>query len=111
MMLAAPEFVIPEPVELLDEVEIAAELQQRMLAHGVMRGKKGAELQAGHIRTPFVAAATGNWRTSYQNSSLRFLQLQRRDGYDQFWMNLNFRRNTTQSGVGVRNRNWTRELR
>src|SRR5216683_3271315 len=81
MMLAAPEFVIPEPVELLDEVEIAAELQQRMLAHGVMRGKKGAELQAGHIRTPFVAAATGNWRTSYQNSSLRFLQLQRRVGY------------------------------
>ena len=45
-MLAAPEFVIAERVELLDEVEIAAELQHRMLADRVMRGEKGAEFQA-----------------------------------------------------------------
>src|SRR5216683_5405174 len=48
MMLAAPEFVITERVELLDEVEVAAELQHRMLADGVMRGEEGSEFQAHH---------------------------------------------------------------
>src|ERR1700737_1031357 len=48
MVLAAPELVIAEPVELLDEVEIAAELQHRMLAHRMVRGEKGAEIQTRH---------------------------------------------------------------
>jgi hypothetical protein len=48
-MLAAPELVIAEIVELLDEIEIPAELQHRMLADRVMRGEKGSELQARHM--------------------------------------------------------------
>src|SRR5215468_5007977 len=48
MMLAAPEFVIAELVELLDKSEVAAELQHRMLAERVMRGEEGSELQARH---------------------------------------------------------------
>jgi hypothetical protein len=48
MVLAAPELVIAEPVELLDKVEIAAELQHRMLADRVMRREKGTEAKTGH---------------------------------------------------------------
>src|SRR5262249_14390788 len=48
MVLAAPEFVIAEIVELVDEVEVAAELQHRMLADRMMRGEEGSELQARH---------------------------------------------------------------
>jgi hypothetical protein len=44
MMLAAPELVVPEPVEMLDEIEIAAELQHRVLADRMVRGEKGAEV-------------------------------------------------------------------
>jgi hypothetical protein len=47
-MFAAPELVIAELVELLHEIEIAAELQHRMLADRVMRGEEGSEFQAGH---------------------------------------------------------------
>src|SRR5260370_40577208 len=52
MVLAAPEFVIAETVELLDEVEIAAELQHRMLADRMVRGEKSAELQMRHDKSP-----------------------------------------------------------
>jgi hypothetical protein len=48
MVLAAPEFVVAEPVKLLDEVEIAAKLQKRMLADRVVRGEKGAKIQTRH---------------------------------------------------------------
>ena len=48
MVFAAPEFVVAEQVETFHEVEIAAELQHRMLADRMMRGKEGAEIQAGH---------------------------------------------------------------
>src|SRR5262245_38287640 len=48
MVLAAPELVIAELVELLDESEVAAELQHRMLAKRVVRGEEGSELQARH---------------------------------------------------------------
>ena len=47
-MLAAPELVETERVDLLDEIEVAAELQQRMLADRVMRGEEGSELKARH---------------------------------------------------------------
>ena len=43
MMLAAPEFVVPERVEMLDEVEIAAELQHRMLTDRMVGGEERAE--------------------------------------------------------------------
>src|SRR5262249_46492553 len=38
------------PVELLDEVEVAAELQQRVLADRVVRGEKGTEFETRHDR-------------------------------------------------------------
>ncbi len=48
-MLAAPELVIAERIELLDQIEVAAELQHRMLADGVMRGEEGSEFEARHV--------------------------------------------------------------
>src|SRR5271154_7331189 len=48
MVLAAPEFIIAERVELVDQIEVAAELQHRMLADRVMRGEEGSEFQACH---------------------------------------------------------------
>ena len=47
-MLTAPELVIAELVELLHEIEVAAELQHRMLAERVMRGEEGSEFEARH---------------------------------------------------------------
>ena len=43
MMLAAPELVVPELVEVLDEVEITAELQHRMLPDGMVWCEERAE--------------------------------------------------------------------
>ena len=43
MMLAAPELVVAELVEMLDQIEVAAELQQRVLADRMMRGEEGAK--------------------------------------------------------------------
>jgi hypothetical protein len=37
MMLAAPELVVAERIELFNEIEVAAELQHRMLADRMMR--------------------------------------------------------------------------
>jgi hypothetical protein len=48
MMLAAPELVVTERVELLDQIEVAAELQHRMLADRMMWGEEGSEFQARH---------------------------------------------------------------
>jgi hypothetical protein len=48
MVLAAPEFVIPELIQVLHEVEIAAELQHRMLPDGMMGGEEGAKLYTRH---------------------------------------------------------------
>src|ERR1039458_8389646 len=48
MMLAAPEFIVAERVELLDQIEVAAKLQHRMLANGMMRGEEGSEFEARH---------------------------------------------------------------
>jgi hypothetical protein len=56
-MFAAPELVIAELVELLHEIEIAAELQHRMLADRVMRGEESSEFQAGHDGSCAVEAA------------------------------------------------------
>ncbi|GLR95646.1 hypothetical protein GCM10007858_32820 [Bradyrhizobium liaoningense] len=47
-MLATPELVIAQRIQLLDEVEISPELEHRMLPDRVMRGKEGSELQARH---------------------------------------------------------------
>ena len=52
MVLAAPELVVAELVQQLDKVEIAAELQHRVLADRMMRSEKGAEIQTRHDRSP-----------------------------------------------------------
>src|SRR5215475_5511765 len=43
MMLAAPELLVAELVQLLDEVEIATELEHRMLADRMVRSEERAE--------------------------------------------------------------------
>ena len=43
VMLAAPEFVVTQLVQELDEVEIAAELQHRMFTDRVVWGEERAE--------------------------------------------------------------------
>jgi Trp operon repressor len=48
MMLAAPELVVSELVEVLDKVEIAAELQHRMLADRMMGREERAKAQTRH---------------------------------------------------------------
>ena len=48
MVLAAPEFVVAELVQVLDKIEIAAELQHRVLADRMMRGEEGAKAQTRH---------------------------------------------------------------
>src|SRR3984957_4676445 len=48
MMLAAPEFIESERVDLLDKIKVAAELQHRMLADRMMRGEAGSEFKARH---------------------------------------------------------------
>ncbi len=50
MVLAAPELVVAELVQELDQVEIAAELKHRVLADRMVRGEKGAETQTRHGR-------------------------------------------------------------
>jgi hypothetical protein len=47
-MLAAPEFIEAERIDLLDKIKVAAELQHRMLADRMMRGEEGSELEARH---------------------------------------------------------------
>jgi hypothetical protein len=43
MMLAAPEFIVAELVEMGDEIDVAAELEEGMLADGVVWGEEGTE--------------------------------------------------------------------
>jgi hypothetical protein len=40
MVLAAPELVVPEVVQVLDEGEIATELEHRVLPDRMMRGEE-----------------------------------------------------------------------
>src|SRR5205085_9912212 len=54
MVLAAPEFLVPELVQMLDEVEIAAELEHRMFPDGVMGGEERAKVQTGHEQVSWL---------------------------------------------------------
>ena len=54
MVLAAPEFFVPELVQVLDEVEIAAELQHRMLPDGMVRSEERAKVQTRHGQVSWV---------------------------------------------------------
>ena len=54
MVFPAPELVEPELVELLGEIEIASELEHRMLPDRMMGCDKGAEAHAGHKQVTIV---------------------------------------------------------
>jgi hypothetical protein len=47
-MLAAPELVVAEIVELLHEIQVAPELQHWMLADRMMRGEESSKFEARH---------------------------------------------------------------
>ena len=51
VVLAAPELVEPEAVEVGHQLEVALEQQRRVLAGRVVRGEERTEAQAGHRRT------------------------------------------------------------
>ena len=62
MVLAAPELVEPEAVEMRCEVDVALELQHRVFTRGMVRCKEGAEAEAGHraiVRRDENVARTG----------------------------------------------------
>jgi hypothetical protein len=61
MVLTAPEFVVPELVQVLHEVEIAAELQHRVLPDGMVGGEKGAKMQTRHAVVSWLVLV---WRQS-----------------------------------------------
>jgi hypothetical protein len=44
MVLAAPEFVVPEPVQVLYEVEVSAKLQHGVFPNGMVGSKKSTKL-------------------------------------------------------------------
>jgi hypothetical protein len=73
MMLSAPELVIAELIELRDEIEVAAELQHRMLADRMMRGEEGSEFQPRHVFSPkrnsLLLGDQAMWRTVVRQSS------------------------------------------
>ena len=60
MVLAAPELVEPQSVEVGGELDVTLELQSGVLAQRVVRGEEGTELETSHPVTlgngPFGAA-------------------------------------------------------
>ena len=52
MVLAAPELVIAQLVQMGGELEVIAKLQCRVLANRMVRSKEGTELETRHGRTP-----------------------------------------------------------
>ena len=60
-MLAAPELVEAETVELGSEVEVALELQGRMFAERVVRSQEGAELETSHDGHPTKRQVRGRY--------------------------------------------------
>ena len=51
VVLAAPELVEAEPVEVRRQLDVALELQHRVLAQRMVRGDEGAELETCHDDT------------------------------------------------------------
>ena len=72
VVLAAPELVVAEPVEVRDEVEVALELQRRVLADRVMGREKGAELETLHEGVPFMT--TDDYGGEFQNTRSAILR-------------------------------------
>ena len=57
-MLAAPELVVAEPVEVRDEIDVALELQHGMLAEWVVGRQECAELDLAHFASSGVTFAS-----------------------------------------------------
>ncbi len=77
MMLAAPELVVAELVEMLDEFQVPAELQGRVFADGMMGGEKGAKTKSRHDQAPCSCRpgrSEGPHRRLQGNEILRFAQ-------------------------------------
>jgi hypothetical protein len=56
MVLPAPELVVPQAVEQLDELDIAPYLESRMLADRVVGCEENAKLQTGHCEASETAS-------------------------------------------------------
>src|SRR4030095_16666367 len=54
MVLPAPELLVPQRVQALDELEVTAELEHRVLADRMVGGEEGAEVQTGHERISWL---------------------------------------------------------
>jgi hypothetical protein len=54
MVLAAPELVVAELVQMLDELEVAAELQGGIFANRMMRREERAEAHASHVECSYL---------------------------------------------------------
>jgi hypothetical protein len=53
MVLTAPKLVVPKLIQCFDEIEVAANLQCRMLTDGVMGGEEDTKAQTAHIERSF----------------------------------------------------------
>ncbi len=74
VMLAAPELVVAEPVEVFDEVEVALELEHRVLTERMVWRKKRAELETVHTASSgwiITAMKHYAWRASCQARTRR----------------------------------------
>jgi uncharacterized caspase-like protein len=74
MVFAAPEFIVSEAVQMFHQVEIAAELQHRVLTDRMMRGEEGSEIQTRHEGVSWVGMVqkrgrAGNIRPIVQRRS------------------------------------------
>jgi hypothetical protein len=52
VVLATPELLEAESVEVRRELDVALELEHRVFAQRVVRGDEGAELETSHDRHP-----------------------------------------------------------
>jgi hypothetical protein len=59
MVLAAPELVVAQLVQMLDELEVTPELQGGILANRMMGREERAEAHASHVYAP-ICCQTGN---------------------------------------------------
>ena len=80
MVLATPELVEAEAVEMFGEVDVALELQGGVLARGVVRSEEGTEAQAGHFVDGRESPKSVSHRNSRSAMLLRMRQEMNGDG-------------------------------
>jgi hypothetical protein len=67
VVLSAPELVVPEPVEVLHQIEVAPEQQRWALAQRMVRSQERAEAEPIHHRRTLEAgpdAVLSDWRSA-----------------------------------------------